>query len=209
MSALVAMMTHDVIQEDNDLRGKSGDLDELATLSVGGDRVATDELLARVRPMILRYCRARLGRSGGTFASADDVAQEACLGIFTALSAYQPHGRSFLAFAYRIAANKVVDYYRKVGGSKEACYSELPDLPESAAGRDPEQRCLERELSGYVQLLLRHVTDRERDVIILRLVVGLSGAETARAVDMTPGAVRVAQHRALAKLRRVLADRPA
>ena len=36
---------------------------------------------------------------------------------------------------------------------------------------------------------------------VLRLIVGLSADETAVAVDSTAGAVRVAQHRALTKLR--------
>jgi RNA polymerase sigma-70 factor (ECF subfamily) len=39
---------------------------------------------------------------------------------------------------------------------------------------------------------------------LLRVVVGLSAEETAEAVGSTPGAVRVAQHRALARLRRTL-----
>ena len=42
---------------------------------------------------------------------------------------------------------------------------------------------------------------RDREILILRVVVGMSAEETAEAVGSTPGAVRVAQHRALAKLK--------
>ncbi|PXY22963.1 sigma-70 family RNA polymerase sigma factor [Prauserella muralis] len=172
----------------------------------GGDDPAAEELLRRIRPAMVRYCRARIGRTGGTFASADDVAQDACLGIFLALRGYRPQGRSFLAFAYRVAANKVVDHYRKAGSNREACFAEPPEsaAPGGGVAFDPEQRCLDKELTEQMRLLLRRVSDRERDVLILRLVVGLSGAETARAVNMTPGAVRVAQHRAVTKLRTML-----
>jgi DNA-directed RNA polymerase specialized sigma24 family protein len=45
------------------------------------------------------------------------------------------------------------------------------------------------------------LTPRQRKVLILRVVVGLSAEETAGAVGSTPGAVRVAQHRALNRLR--------
>jgi RNA polymerase sigma-70 factor (ECF subfamily) len=47
--------------------------------------------------------------------------------------------------------------------------------------------------------------DKQREIVVLRVVVGLSAEETADAVGSTPGAVRVAQHRALARLRKVLA----
>jgi RNA polymerase sigma-70 factor (ECF subfamily) len=43
--------------------------------------------------------------------------------------------------------------------------------------------------------------DKQREILILRVVVGLSAEETAEAVGSTPGAVRVAQHRALARLK--------
>ena len=43
--------------------------------------------------------------------------------------------------------------------------------------------------------------EKQREILILRIVVGMSAEETAEAVGSTPGAVRVAQHRALAKLK--------
>jgi RNA polymerase sigma-70 factor (ECF subfamily) len=46
---------------------------------------------------------------------------------------------------------------------------------------------------------------QQREILLLRVGVGLSAEETADALGMTAGAVRVAQHRALAKLRKVLA----
>jgi RNA polymerase sigma-70 factor (ECF subfamily) len=41
----------------------------------------------------------------------------------------------------------------------------------------------------------------QRDVVILRTLVGLSTEETAEAVGMSPGGVRLAQHKALQVLR--------
>jgi RNA polymerase sigma factor (sigma-70 family) len=41
----------------------------------------------------------------------------------------------------------------------------------------------------------------QREIVILRVALGMSTEETAVALGMTPGAVRVAQHRALIKLR--------
>ncbi|WP_199432835.1 RNA polymerase sigma factor ShbA [Qaidamihabitans albus] len=184
-------------------------LNELARAAAGGDRAAADRLLATIRPMLVRYIRARIGRSGGSegaYYSADDVAQEACLGVFRSLSHYQPLGHSFTAFAYRIASNKVVDHYRRSGVNRETACDVLPETADPQ--RSPEARCLEAERGRYLKRLLDHVTGRERELLTLRIVVGLSAEETARAIGSTPGAVRVAQHRALAKLRKVLTPPP-
>jgi RNA polymerase sigma-70 factor (ECF subfamily) len=52
--------------------------------------------------------------------------------------------------------------------------------------------------------LLDVLPDRQREILVLRVVLGMSAEETAVAVGSTPGAVRVAQHRALARLRKAL-----
>ncbi len=49
--------------------------------------------------------------------------------------------------------------------------------------------------------LLQILPEKQREILILRVVVGMSAEETAEAVGSTAGAVRVAQHRALARLK--------
>jgi RNA polymerase sigma-70 factor, ECF subfamily len=56
--------------------------------------------------------------------------------------------------------------------------------------------------SVWVRDLLSGLTPRERDVVACVDVVGLSVADAARALGITPVAVRVARHRALRRLRR-------
>ncbi len=56
-------------------------------------------------------------------------------------------------------------------------------------------------LSVQMGRLLDTLPPKQREILVLRVVVGLSAEETAEAVESTPGAVRVAQHRALTKLR--------
>jgi RNA polymerase sigma-70 factor, ECF subfamily len=75
----------------------------LIAAAVRGDRRARDELLALIQPLVLGYCRARLGRQESVLGSADDVAQEVCLAVVSALGSYQPAGLSFRAFVYGIA----------------------------------------------------------------------------------------------------------
>jgi RNA polymerase sigma-70 factor (ECF subfamily) len=51
---------------------------------------------------------------------------------------------------------------------------------------------------------LAALTDGQREILWLRVVLGLSAEETAAAVGGTPELVRVTQHRALNRLRREL-----
>jgi RNA polymerase sigma-70 factor (ECF subfamily) len=177
-------------------------IDALVAGAVGGDGRARDELLARIHPLVLKYCRARLGRQESLMGSADDVAQDICVAVVGALPTYQLKGLSFRAFVYGIAAHKVTDAFRAIGRNRAEPVAELPDGPVTTDG--PEHRLLAAERSARLGALLAHLTPRQREVLVLRLAVGLSAEETAQAVRSTPGAVRVTQHRALGRLRRIL-----
>ncbi len=62
------------------------------------------------------------------------------------------------------------------------------------------------DAGNEVSRLLDSLSDKARDIIILRVFEGLPAEEVAQLVGSTPGAVRVAQHRALAKLRAVVEE---
>jgi RNA polymerase sigma-70 factor (ECF subfamily) len=53
---------------------------------------------------------------------------------------------------------------------------------------------------------MSQLSEQHREILTLRVAVGLTADETAAALDMTPGAVRVAQHRALNRLRSMVAE---
>ena len=179
----------------------SVDIDNLATLvagAVAGQREAGDRVLGYVRPLVVRYCRVRLLSQDPSHTLADEVAQETCLAVLTALSTYRDQGRPFLAFVYGIAAHKVADAHRaatRSGGKSSPARAE-PEVDASV-----EQRALRAEMTAQMAELLSTLPAKQREILVLRVVVGLSAEETAAAVGSTPGAVRVAQHRALARLR--------
>ena len=181
------------------------DLDVLVRAALDGDRDAVDGVLRWIRPLVLRYCRARVGSQEKSFASADDVAQEVCLAVFTALPSYRYQGRPFLAFVYGIAAHKVADARRSAARNRAEPFPDVPDTSEPVDG--PEVQLLQAEVAERMAKLLDTLSKRQRDILILRVVVGLSVEETAEAVGSAPGAVRVAQHRALNRLHTVLTSR--
>jgi RNA polymerase sigma-70 factor (ECF subfamily) len=178
----------------------SGDrLDAVVADAVAGNRDALREVLETIRPIVVRYCRARLGTAERSGLSADDVAQEVCLAAITALPRYKDQGRPFLAFVYGIASHKVTDAHRAVARNRADPTDELPERASWAAG--PEQMALDAEAAARMNALLQVLPAKQREILVLRVVVGLSAEETAEAVGSSPGAVRVAQHRALARLR--------
>jgi RNA polymerase sigma-70 factor (ECF subfamily) len=60
---------------------------------------------------------------------------------------------------------------------------------------------MDADSSARMNKLLAILPEKQREILILRVVVGMSAEETAEAVGSTAGAVRVAQHRALARLK--------
>jgi RNA polymerase sigma-70 factor (ECF subfamily) len=167
--------------------------DELVAAAVSSDRVAVERLLTIIRPLVVRYCRSRLGADSG-----DDVAQEVCLAVLTALPGYRVQGRPFLAFVYGIASHKVIDAHRASSRARSEPVAEVPEPVGMTV--DPEAGVPYGEQSARLRALIDQLPDKQREILVLRVVVGLSAEETADAVGATPGAVRVAEARALRRL---------
>ncbi len=173
---------------------------ELVRRAATGDPTATESLLTDVRPGLVRYCRARLGRVGGAYTTADDVAQEVCVAVLRALPRYREQGAPFAAFVYGIAAHKVTDAQRAAARAAAVTPTDAPlDRPDAAPG--PEQQAVSTDLARRLSALLDRLPDVQREIILLRVAVGLSAGEVGTIVGMTAAAVRMAQSRALARLR--------
>jgi RNA polymerase sigma-70 factor (ECF subfamily) len=186
--------------ERQDFQARVGEIDlrDLTDLAVQGHPDAIESLIEHLRPMIVRYCRARLGRVAGHYHIADDVAQEVCIAVFSALPRYRDMGRPFASFVFGIAAHKVADALRSA--VRLAVPTEdLPDGPDEGPG--PEETVVRYIEAERARALLSKLPDHQRELLTLRVVAGLSAEETGNVLGMSAGAVRVAQHRALARLR--------
>lgn len=178
-------------------------LDAAVAEAAAGSRDALREVVEIIRPIVVRYVRARIGTAERSGLSADDVAQEVCLAAIQALPRYQDQGRPFLAFVYGIASHKVADAHRAAARNRSEPTDVVPERFSLEAG--PEQMALQSDSAARMNRLLAVLPEKQREILTLRIVVGLSAEETAEAVGSTPGAVRVAQHRALARLKTEIA----
>ncbi|MCX4989013.1 sigma-70 family RNA polymerase sigma factor [Streptomyces sp. NBC_00638] len=171
--------------------------------AVDGDEQATHDLLAHVHPLALRYCRARLSRLPGDARHfVEDLAQEVCVAVLLALPRYKDTGRPFEAFVFAIAAHKVADLQRAAmrhPGSTAVPSDEMPERPDDSLG--PEERALLSSDAEWAKKLMANLPENQRELLLLRIAVGLTAEETGQMLGMSPGAVRVAQHRALSRLR--------
>jgi RNA polymerase sigma-70 factor (ECF subfamily) len=185
------------------VKGDESDLRDLTNLAVQGDPAAVESLIGRVRPMIVRYCRARLGRVSGQYHIADDVAQEVCIAVLGALPRYRDMGRPFASFVFGIASHKIADALRSA--IRAAVPTEdLPDGPDERPG--PEETVVRYIEAERARSLLDRLPEHQRELVLLRVVAGLSAEETGNVLGMSAGAVRVAQHRAIARLRAMASE---
>src|SRR5260370_15400016 len=149
-------------------------LRDLTSLAVRGHPAAIESLLKHIRPMVVRYCRARLGRITGHYHVADDVAQEVCIAVLSALPRYRDMGRPFASFVFGIASHKVADAVRSA--SRLAVPTEdLPDGPDEHPG--PEETvvaCIEAERA---RTLLARLPVHLPELLILGVVPGRSATE--------------------------------
>lgn len=174
----------------------------LVPLAQQGDQRALKEVIQIVYPVVLRYARARIG--GGRTPTAEDVAQETCLAVATSITKYQDKGKPFMAFVYGIAFNKVTDAHRALSRDKSNPTDEVPD--QEFLGDTPEDAAMVEAGSNRVRELLDLLSEKAREIVVLRVFAGLSAEETAEITGSTAGAVRVAQHRALATMRKAVEE---
>ncbi|MFL6138367.1 MAG: RNA polymerase sigma factor ShbA [Frankiaceae bacterium] len=179
------------------------DNDALLDRARRGDGEAVSVLLGRLRPQLVRYCRSRLGRVVGSYELADDVAQEVCLAVLNALPRYRDEGHPFAAFVFGIAAHKVADAHR-AGARGMVLVAELPDRADDAPG--PEDAAVHDAEVEVARALLARLPEQAREIILLRVAAGLTAEQTGEVLGMSAGAVRVAQHRALTRLRLMAAE---
>lgn len=102
------------------------------------------------------------------------------------------------AFLYKIARNRVIDYYRKKGKFQiiSANYREIID-PQT----DLEEKAVLNSDMDTIRLALSNLKEDYQDVIILRYLNELSMDEIAQIMDRSEQAVRVLLHRAIKSLK--------
>lgn len=187
---------------------KPTDLDEVLDRARQGDDRAIARVYRHLQPQLLRYLRHEVQEH------AEDLASETWLAAARGLATFEGDLQAFRAWLFTVARRRVIDHYRTnarrprlvaLDGSGAETYGHdamrVPDTGDVVTARLTGDEAVSALTSG-----LAH---DQAEVVLLRVVGGLTVEQVATIVDRTPGAVRMLQHRALRKMQKVWPDRDA
>ena len=165
----------------------------LASRACGGDTAALNELLAELRPLVVRTARLVVG--SGSWA-AEDAAQEALLDISRGIGRLRDPA-AVRTWALRVAVRRALKVARRERLLRTRNAQSVEGLQESAP-------------SDGRQVALKHAFDslppRLRATAVLRLQAGLSEDETAAVLGCSVGAVKSNLHDARKRLTHLLSE---
>ena len=164
-----------------------------------GSRAALATLYEDLQPNVLAYLRAR------SRADADDIASDVWVSVAAGLARFRGDESGFRGWVFTIARRRLVDARRR-RARRPADPAPHEVFVAIAAEVDPEAEVVARlDYEAALAALSTLPADQE-DVVLLRVVAGLSVEEAARALGKLPGTARVLQHRALRRLAQVLEE---
>ena len=172
-----------------------------------GDEAAFARLFADVQPALLRYLRV-------ITPEADDVAGDTWLHVVTGLRGFRGEEEAFRAWLFTIARHRAADAARS-RARRPAVPVAVPEAAQGLTAQgltaqgltagpplapDAADLALDGISARAVVALIATLPRDQAEVVMLRVVAGLEVADVARIVGKSPGAVRVAAHRALRRL---------
>jgi RNA polymerase sigma-70 factor, ECF subfamily len=166
-----------------------------------GDEDALSDLYRTYQPQLSRYLRVC---APGV---AEDLSSEVWLAVATRLQSFQGEEPGFRAWLFTVARRRVIDHRRREGRRRTdpvdaAALSSLVD------GANTEATVIgSLGTEEALALVGRVLSPEQAEIVILRIVAGLSVAEVADIVGRQEVTVRVMQHRALERLAQRLQSR--
>lgn len=161
-----------------------------------GDNVAFADVYREIQPRLYRYAVTLVGRE------AEDVTAEAWLQIARDLRRFTGDAQAFRVWAAAVVRNRAIDHLR-VAARRPAVLVETAEL-ERPSDSDTEARAAELISTAAALELIATLPREQAEAVLLRTVMGLDATAVAKILGKRPGAVRVATHRGLRALGRLL-----
>lgn len=177
------------------------DFDSVLRAAQSGAPWALERLYQVCSPAVLGYLRVQGA------ADPEDLSNEVFLGVFQRIGAFAGDEDRFRSWVFTIAHSRMIDDRRRTS-RRPRTVQDPTVVPVERAGGDAEQDALERLSSRRVQALCEELVADQRDVLLLRLMAGLTVEAIAESLGKSEGAVKALQRRGLANLRKVLERDP-
>lgn len=168
---------------------------ELLFATAKGDLAAFRDLVYRHQDRVRHLAWNLLGDPH----TADDVAQEVFLRVYTASGRYRAQGR-FTTWLYRITLNLCHDQRRRSARFEALPLIDAPPQPDSPVD-EPERA----ETVRRIRRAVKQLPWRQRTAVVLHRYEGLSHQQIAETTGWSRSAVESLLVRAYARLRRTLA----
>ncbi|WP_216362111.1 RNA polymerase sigma factor [Pseudonocardia sp. N23] len=176
-----------------------GELDVALAAACAGDEDGFVALYRDLQPRLLRYATALVGND------AEDVTAETWLQIARDLPRFSGDVDGFRGWASSICRNRAMDVARS-RSRRPATPTDIDVLAEQPAPGDAAGSALEAMSTREAIALISELPQDQAEAVLLRAVVGLDAPSVATVLGKRPGAVRVAAHRGLRRLARMLDD---
>jgi RNA polymerase sigma-70 factor (ECF subfamily) len=171
--------------------------DDLIERARSGDAQAYGMLVTRHQQIAFRTAYVVCGDAG----EAEDAAQEAFVKAYAALPRFRP-GAPWRPWLLRIVANEAHNR-RRSAGRREHLAGRVArrTVPSADATTEPETALLASAERRDLVAALDRLDPAQRQMVLLRHVLGLSEAECAAVAGCRPGTVKSRLSRGLARLR--------
>lgn len=169
------------------------------TLAARGDIESFIQLYRMHVQPVYRYALARLGNTE----DAEDATSEVFKRAWNSLPHYRPSG-AFKGWLFTIAQRVIADQFRQHGPQTVSLDGLAEVLSDPAA--QPEARALAAEQLRQVLVILASFSDEQQEVIRLRFVAELPYEQIATITRKRQSAVKMMAYRALAEIRRRMAN---
>lgn len=169
---------------------------DLATRARAGEAAALEQIWRSHAPAVAGYFRAH------GVADVDDLTSDVFLGVFAKIKSFRGDDDDLRAFVFSVAHHRWVDEMRRRSrrGATDAYQAEADPRWVPSAETDALTSMEAQRARDLVDAL----PPDQREVMLLRFFGDLTLEQTARAVDKRVEAVKALQHRALARLRKIL-----
>ena len=165
------------------------------------DETAFEELYEYFFPRVYNFVFARLKN----VADADDVTSITFMKMNENLENYDPNKAAFSMWLFRIASNAFIDNVRHQSKNNESEWEETFE-PAAPKHDEPESVLTTKETSRESFSALDKLNERERRIVELKFWGDLDTRSIGEVLSMSEGNFRVALHRALSKLKKILGD---
>lgn len=144
-------------------------------------------------PRVYAYVAYRVQRAE----DAEDLTADIFTKIVESLAQFEYRGEgSFAAWVFRIAQNRVSQFYRQTETSIPL--DELPEFHQQ--GQSPDEIVIRKERFAWLSMLIDTLTPRRREIITLRFFGGLRNQEIAIILGLDERTVAAHLSRALTDL---------